>query len=65
MELTFKYIWDATFKIDKGRKIMYTELFGNGEISGLNKSDAMSITIIVNVFQFFESFGALRAIISI
>lgn len=65
MCFTFKHIWYAALEIDERWEIMYAILFGNREILGFHKGDAMPITIVVDVLQFLQNAGALLTIVRI
>lgn len=62
---TFKHIWNAALEINQCRIVVDTVLFGHRKILGLDKRDAMSITIIVDVLQLFENFSAMFTIVGI
>lgn len=63
--LTFENVRNTAFEIDKGRIIMNTILFGNWKVFRFDKCDAMSIAVVVDIFQLFENFRALFAIVYI
>ena len=62
-ELSFVDARHLALKVDQGRKFRHAEIGGDIQVLRLDEGDAVTIRVVVNVFQFVENRQTVVAVL--